>query len=145
MNIRDAAAVWDAAVGERLLAEACLAAEQAYAPYSKFRVGAAVLTAGGTVYRGANIENASFGLSLCAERVALAAAYAAGERAIVAIAVACVDAPQDAPLAQRMPCGACRQWMLELAPDAEVYVLGGKRAFGVAELLPMGFRIGDMG
>lgn len=132
-------------VDDRLLAEARLAAEQAYAPYSKFRVGAAVLGGDGTVYRGANIENASYGLTLCAERAALACAYAAGERAIVAIAVACIDAPQGAPLEERMPCGACRQWMQELAPDAEVHILGAERAFRVAELLPMGFRIGGTG
>ena len=131
----------DAAGRDRLLDEARQAAENAYAPYSNFRVGAAVLGGSGAVYRGANIENASLGLTLCAERAALAAAYSAGERAIAAIAVACVDAPEGAPLERRMPCGACRQWMRELAPGAEVLVLGAGRGFGVAELLPLGFSL----
>ena len=131
-----------AADRERLMAEARLAAENAYAPYSKFRVGAAVLGGSGAVYRGANVENASFGLTLCAERAALAAARAAGEGTITALAVACVDAPHDAPPEQRMPCGACRQWMLELAPEAVVFILGVEGAFSVAELLPVGFALG---
>ena len=132
----------DAAVRDRLLDTACRVAEHAYAPYSKFRVGAAVLGATGAVYRGANTENASFGLSLCAERAALAAARAAGEETIAAIAVACIDAPPDAPPEQRMPCGACRQWMLELAPEATVFILGVERSFSVTELLPAGFVLG---
>ncbi len=132
----------DAAGRDRLLDAASRAAENAYAPYSNFRVGAAVLGATGAVYRGANTENASFGLSLCAERAALAAARAAGEESITAIAVACIDAPPDAPPEQRMPCGACRQWMLELAPEATVFILGVERSFSVTELLPVGFVLG---
>lgn len=132
----------DAADRDRLLQEARQAAENAYAPYSNFRVGAAVLGGSGAVYRGANIENASLGLTLCAERAALAAAYSAGERAIAAIAVACVDASEGAPLERRMPCGACRQWMLELAPEATVFILGVERSFRVTELLPVGFVLG---
>jgi cytidine deaminase len=144
MQTKESADARGLAVGEALMAEARLAAERAYAPYSGFRVGAAVLGSDGTVHVGANIENASFGLTLCAERAALASAFATGERAIVAIAVACIDALPGAPLEHRMPCGACRQWMQELAPNADVYVLGAKRAFRVAELLPMGFMSAGM-
>jgi len=126
---------------QRLLREAELSAQQAYAPYSRFRVGAAVLAASGKIYRGANIENASYGLSTCAERVALAAAKVAGEVRLVALAVACVDAPADAPLAHKLPCGACRQWLQELAPDAHIFVSGEARSFRLPDLLPQAFTL----
>src|SRR5580704_11134647 len=84
-----------------LIDSARLAAKAAYAPYSHFHVGAAVQTASGAVFRGANIENASYGLTLCAERVALAAAKMATADPIVAIAIACVDAQNDSALALR--------------------------------------------
>jgi cytidine deaminase len=129
-------------VADKLLDEARWAARQAYAPYSGFRVGAAVLGQSGAIFRGANVENASLGLCLCAERAALARAVADGERVIVAMAVACVDAAKDSPLAQRMPCGACRQWMAELAPDAEIFILGENRSFRTSDLLPMPFSLG---
>jgi cytidine deaminase len=116
------------------------AARSAYAPYSKFRVGAAVRGERG-VYLGANVENASHGLALCAERSALAAAVAAGERRIVAVAIACIDAGPGATEAERMPCGACRQWLAELAPEAEVVMRGIARSFTVAELLPLPFAL----
>ncbi len=141
MNVPDSGNALGAAIARRLVDEACSAARQAYAPYSNFRVGAAVLGGDGAVYKGANIENASFGLGTCAERVALAAAIANGERDIVAIAIACVDAPMDSPLAQRMPCGACRQWFQELAPQAEIFILGEDRSFRVHDLLPMAFSL----
>ncbi len=124
-----------------LSAEARKAAAAAYAPYSRFRVGAAVLGASGTIYRGANVENASCGLSICAERVALASARVAGEKNISAIAVACIDAPQNGPLEQKMPCGACRQWMQELAPGARIFIAGEQSCFGVSELLPRPFKL----
>ena len=131
----------DAVLRAKLLAEAASAAQQAYAPYSKFRVGAAVLGGRGAIYRGANVENASLGLGTCAERVALASAYAAGERDIIAVAVACVDTPQGAPLEQRMPCGACRQWIQELAPHAAIIVPGAERSFTLQELMPLAFSL----
>lgn len=131
----------DTVLHGRLLAQAEAAAENAHAPYSGFRVGAAVLGGRGAVYTGANIENASYGLGLCAERAALAVARAAGERNIVAVAVACVDAPPDAPLEQRMPCGACLQWIRELAPGAEIIVSGAERSFTLKDLLPLGFSL----
>ena len=125
----------------RLIQEAELAAHQAYAPYSRFHVGAAVLVASGKIYRGANIENASYGLTICAERVALAAAKVAGEEQIVAIALACVDAPPGAPLEQKLPCGACLQWIQELAPDAHIFVSGEQRTFRLPDLLPHAFTL----
>lgn len=131
----------DTHLRDTLLAEAASAAEQAYAPYSGFRVGAAVLGATGVIYRGANIENASLGLGTCAERVALASAWAAGERNILAIAVACVDAPQGASLEQRMPCGACRQWIQELAPHASIIIPDMERSFTIKELMPLAFSL----
>ena len=144
---------------EHLLAAARAAALRAYAPYSRFRVGAAVLVQtaeGERVVTGANIENASYGLTLCAERAALAATLvredvpraAAGERlaaqAIRAVAVACVDVPPDAPAWQRTPCGACRQWLAELAPDAVYYVDGIPGELRLADLLPYAFRFSDV-
>ena len=141
MKLHDPDKSLDIVLQDKLLAEAATAAEQAYAPYSGFRVGAAVLGGKGTIYRGANIENASLGLGTCAERVALASAYAAGERDIMAIAVACVDAPQGAPLEQRMPCGACRQWILELASHAAIIIPGAERFFTIQELMPLAFSL----
>jgi len=124
-----------------LLEQARTAALNAYSPYSKFRVGAAVLAADGRVYTGCNIESASFGLTICAERVALFSAVAAGARAFPRLVVACPDAPAT-PAALRMPCGACRQVMAELlASDAEVMIDGvGVRT--MRELLPDAFRLG---
>lgn len=141
MNPSDSHEIIDIHLRDKLLAEAACAAEQAYAPYSGFRVGAAVLGAKGVIYRGANIENASLGLGTCAERVALASACTAGERNILAIAVACVDAPQGAPLEQRMPCGACRQWIQELAPHAAIFIPGAERSFTIKELMPLAFSL----
>ena len=124
---------------DELLVRARAAAADAYAPYSRFRVGAAV-RAGGQIYTGCNVENASYGLSLCAERAAIAAAVAAGARTIDALAVACVDAPH-AKTASAMPCGACRQVMAEFAtPDLPVHV-GGAGSFTLAELMPQAFRL----
>lgn len=117
MKERDAEPGLGRVVARRLMDEARAAAVRAYAPYSGFRVGAAVLGRSEAIYRGANVENASLGLGTCAERVALASAVADGERDIVAMAIACVDAPAGSPLERRAPCGACRQWMRELAPQ----------------------------
>jgi cytidine deaminase len=95
-----------------LVDRAVAAREKAYAPYSKFKVGAAVLTSHETVFEGCNVENASYGLCLCAERTAICSSVAAGEQKIVAVAVAAV------PLA--MPCGACRQFIHEFGKDITV-------------------------
>ena len=126
---------------QQLAAAALAAAEHAYAPYSKFRVGAAVLTDDGQVFPGCNVENASYGLCLCAERNALSTAIATGARNFRAVAVACLDADASLGLNGRTPCGACRQWLLELAPEAEVVIAGEERAFTVRELLPHGFEL----
>src|SRR5579884_4016972 len=123
---------------EQLREAARNSAENAYAPYSKFRVGAAVLGERG-IYTGTNIENASFGLTLCAERAALAAAVTAGDRKVRAMAIACIDAAPDGPPGSLMPCGACRQWLSELAPDAVLLIAGTKRDYTVSELLPEAF------
>jgi cytidine deaminase len=116
------------------------AALLAYAPYSSFRVGAALLAKAG-IYRGTNVENASYGLSLCAERSALAAAIAQGERDIQAIAIACIDPENCQDIQSRVPCGACRQWLAELAPEAEVIICGTNAVFRLEELMPMSFRL----
>jgi cytidine deaminase len=125
---------------ERLIREATEAAERAYAPYSNFRVGAVVLGKAG-IYHGVNVENASSGLTICAERSALAAALTAGDREILAIAIACIDAPLEDSLGQKMPCGACRQWIAELAPKALIYVRDNPRPFTIEDLLPNAFRL----
>ena len=127
--------------GESFVAAARSAAERAYAPYSRFRVGAAVV-AGGQTFVGCNVENVSYGLAICAERVALFAAVAAGHRRVERLAVACPDAAPELGSEGRMPCGACRQVMAELmAPDAEIMV-DGVGTFSLAELLPRAFRLG---
>ena len=125
---------------DSLLLQARAAAERAYAPYSRFRVGAAVV-AGGQTFLGCNVENASYGLTVCAERVAMFAAVAAGHRLIERLAVSCPDAAPDLGPDGRMPCGACRQVMVELlAPDAQVLV-DGVGTFSLADLLPRAFRL----
>ena len=124
--------------GEELLALAREVAQRAYCPYSHFHVGAA-LVAGGKTYVGVNIEISSYGLTLCAERSALAAAISDGAGPITQLAVACIDAPSDAALNERTPCGACRQWLADLAPNAVVYIDGASREFSVADLLPYAF------
>jgi cytidine deaminase len=123
---------------EALLALARAAALRAHCPYSHFRVGAALL-AGGRPYTGVNIEISSYGLTLCAERAALAAAVTAGAGPITAVAVACIDAPPAAALGQRTPCGACRQWLADLAPDARLFIDGSEQDFSIADLLPHAF------
>lgn len=137
---------------ETLIEAAREAAQHAYAPYSHFRVGAAVVAEtpeGPQVVTGANVENASYSLTLCAERAALAAtcmlAGPSGEtRApISAVAIACIDVPEDAPAWQRSPCGACRQWLAELAPDAVYYVDGIPGDLRLPDLLPYAFRFDD--
>ena len=123
---------------EELLALAREAALRAHCPYSHFRVGAAVV-AGGKVYTGVNIEISSYGLTLCAERSALAAAVSDGAGSVTQVAVACIDAPIDAPLASRTPCGACRQWLADLAPHAIISIDGAAQDFSLPDLLPHAF------
>lgn len=122
---------------------AVAARERAVAPYSRFRVGAALLAADGTVTAGANVESASYGLTCCAERVALFKALTEGRRGFVAIAVA---APVRGGV---MPCGACRQLLAEYAPMAVVLAVDSERPaawaeYRVAELIPRAF-VGPVG
>src|SRR5579864_3386220 len=123
---------------EELLNLAREVARRAHCPYSHFRVGTAVV-AGGKSYVGVNIEISSYGLTLCAERSALAAAISDGAGPITQVAVACIDAPQDAPLNERTPCGACRQWLADLAPCAVIYIDGSTDDFTIRDLMPYAF------
>jgi cytidine deaminase len=122
-----------------LLHEAREAAKNAVVPYSNFPVGAAVETASGQIVRCCNIESASYGLTCCAERVAIFSALAAGERP-VRLAVTCLQGnPADPD--SLTPCGACRQVMLDqMGPDG-VVMIDRVGDFTVAELLPKGFRL----
>jgi cytidine deaminase len=131
-----------------LLQAAREAAEHAYAPYSRFRVGAAAVIEtpeGERMATGANVENASYGLTICAERVALSNLFQSippGEKPrITQVAIACIDAPDDAPDEARVPCGGCRQWLAELAHDATYYVDGVARDLTLPDLLPLAFRL----
>ena len=122
----------------KLYLKAKEAMANAYAPYSDFKVGAAVLTAAGDIFTGANVESASYGATLCAERAAISAAIAAGVREFSAIAVA---ASGTEPA---YPCGICRQVIFEFGPDIRVIVGADPdhlEAYTIAELLPHGFRL----
>ena len=112
------------------------ARENAYAPYSQFSVGAAVVTDSGQVFTGGNIENASLGLTICAERVAISGAVQAGCRRFAGIIIV---TKLEEPVA---PCGACRQFISEFSPDLPVVSVGrdgDRRSWSLSELLPMRF------
>lgn len=127
---------------EDLIQLAAQARERAYAPYSGFQVGAALLARNGKVYTGCNIENISYSPTLCAERVAVGAAVAAGERPGGFTAIAIVS---DDP-APATPCGVCRQVLSEIAPGARVIMASapekgnGRLEMTVEELLPNAFK-----
>src|SRR5476651_458797 len=123
---------------KKIVAAAAKARKGSVSPYSKFKVGAALLTKAGEIIGGANVESASYGLTCCAERVALFKALTGGKNQFIAVAVVarCDDGP--------MPCGACRQLLREYAPDAKVFVADSDdlekiREFSVKELLPSAF------
>src|ERR1035441_2097247 len=125
---------------DKLICAAAKAREGSVAPYSKFKVGAALLAKSGEIISGANVESASYGLTCCAERVALFKALTGGTRDFIAVAV--VARTRGGP----MPCGACRQLLAEYAPDAKVWVADSRdlkkaRKFSVRELLPRAFVI----
>ncbi len=125
---------------ERLIATALAAREWAYAPYSGYKVGAALLTTSGKIYDGANVENAAYPTSICAERVAVFKAVSEGERQFEAIAVATQNGGA--------PCGACRQVLSEFGRDTIVLIVADEgnvvRETTVAELLPNAFGPGDL-
>ena len=106
---------------EELLQKAFLAAQTAYVPYSRFRVGAALLGDDGVVYLGCNVENRSFGLTICAERTAVTKAVSEGQRSFRALAIATPDS--DVPVG---PCGACRQVLSEFMPKDAPVRFGGR-------------------
>ena len=121
-----------------LIRAAAKARQRAVAPYSRFKVGAALLTQSGEIIAGANVESASYGLTCCAERVVLFSALTGGKTNFVALAVVarCPGGP--------MPCGACRQLLAEYAPDAKVWVansgtLNAVKEYSVRKLLPAAF------
>lgn len=113
------------------------AKKNAYAPFSDYQVGAALLAESGKVYTGVNVENSSYGATICAERTAFVKAVSEGERNFRAIAIAVADG-------EAMPCGICRQFMFEFGPDLEV-ITGENdenlRVSRLSDLLPDGFRL----
>lgn len=124
---------------KELVRAASEARENAYVPYSGYRVGAALLTRSGRVFTGANVENASYGLSICAERVAAFKAAAEGEREFEAIAVVTGNGV--------MPCGACRQVLTEFGPNMRIIAAdtnGNMRTYQLSDLLPGGFTQADL-
>ena len=119
-----------------LLTAACKAQEMAYAPYSHYRVGAALLTTGGKLFTGANIENASYSMTICAERVAVVGAVMAGETEFEALAVASSGSERV------MPCGACLQVLAEFAPGIRIITSDAKgelKEYSLKDLLPCAF------
>ncbi|MDR3592416.1 MAG: cytidine deaminase [Negativicutes bacterium] len=120
---------------DELIYAATAARSSAYAPYSHFAVGAAVLTASGKIYSGCNVENASYGLTNCAERTAIFKAVSEGERVLTTLAVV-ADSPHPAS-----PCGACRQVMAEFGISRVIMcnVSGEQQVVSLAELLPFAF------
>ena len=126
----------------KLISTALLARESAYVPYSGYAVGAALLTADSDIYKGCNIENASYGATNCAERTAFFKAVSEGEREFQAIAIAGGIAGEE-PVDYAYPCGVCRQVMKEFCePDFKVIVVksvSDYKIFTLDELLPYGF------
>jgi len=123
-----------------LLAAAQSAATFAHSPYSRWRVGAAALFAetGGVIHRGANVENVSFGLTICAERSAIAAAVVAGGRRLVRLALSARDSSDSIPPGIT-PCGACLQVMAEFGDADTAIVIDGRGSFRLADFLPAPF------
>lgn len=124
---------------EELLKRAREAQKNAYAPYSNFQVGAALLSAGGKVYTGSNVENSSYGLSICAERVAVFKAVNAGERDFTLLAI--VSSGQG----YVFPCGACLQVLAEFSPEMKLIITDEKdhyKEYALQDMLPQIFSLG---
>ena len=124
---------------ERLARAARKAMKNAYAPFSHFKVGAAILTSKGDIFAGCNVENSSYGMTNCAERTAIFSAVAEKGPKLEILAVAVTNS-QGVPCS---PCGACRQVIYEFGPDAMVFYQGqqGDKQSHITELLPEGFRL----
>jgi len=122
---------------EKLLQEARKVLPLAYAPYSNYRVAAAILTEDGKIFTGVNVENVSYGLTICAERAAVFAAVSAGCRSFSHLVIT-ADDESNLPF----PCGACRQVLREFSPDLKIIVAGKGKTFSMslAELLPYSFQ-----
>ena len=116
-----------------LLNEAINAQKNAYSPYSHFKVGAAIITKEGKIFTGCNVENSSYGLTICAERVAVFKAVSEGYRDFEAIAIA------GAGSKPTFPCGACRQVLAEFNEKMKIYVNNGKKIYEITDLLPHSF------
>ncbi len=131
--------VAEGTTAETLVAQALAARTRAYAPYSHYKVGAALLATDGSMLVGCNVENAAYPASICAERVALTSAVAQGKTSFIALAVATQDGAT--------PCGICRQVMAELGPEMTVYIAdatGNYRTTTVQALLPDSFRAASL-
>ncbi len=128
-----------------LLEQARLAAKNAHCPYSKFHVGAAGLFLNDVGHcefiTGCNVENASFGLTICSERTTIFKAVSLGYNKLIALAVTCPDAADDAPPGYRMPCGACRQVMSEFANPNTVILVDKVGTYKLTDLLPISFKL----
>lgn len=123
---------------QELYAKALDARQNAFAPFSGFKVGAALLTEGGRIYTGVNVENSSYGATICAERTAFVKGISEGERSFKAIAVTAGDKQES------LPCGICRQFMYEFAPDLIVITGTDRENLNITtleDLLPRGFRL----
>lgn len=127
-------------IENELSARATVAAENAYCKYSDFPVGAAVSTPDGEIFDGCNVENASYGLTMCAERTAIFKAVSAGYKKLTAIAVDCPKGDADEPETV-MPCGACRQVMREFMDEDATVLIVGVGKFTLGDLLPQAFHI----
>lgn len=125
---------------EKLLEVARRAATRAYAPYSGWRVGAATEFADGSTYSGANVENASYGLTVCAERTAVCAGVVAGQRRLVRVAITCFDS-SGAPVPTVVPCGACLQVLAEFGGGDTEVIIDGSGRFFLRDFLPRPFAV----
>ena len=125
-------------IDDKLAKLAKEAGEKAYAPYSKFRVGAALITDSGNIYTGCNIENAAYPATVCGEDVAVFKAISEGESKIDTIAVACIDAKSDTAL---FPCGVSRQRLSEFNTDSVIVVdKKSYKKYSFSEILPFDFK-----